>query len=789
MNYSIALLFRKSPVVYLALALTAGVLTAVPFPAILVAILVFVVAIAVLFMASNDNLFTAALLLCVWAFGWAYHAYERERIHDKEQTVKLFQEQNVLGKGIVQELKTTLKGERISVKNMRMEADSFQLSIPIRYFVYSKKSIAAGVGDTIIFSGRYQVFGLPRNPGEFDFKTFYQRQNIFGRVYQNKEKPIRVIPAKGNSLLRMIHTVRDGIRNRFYRATDESVAGLLSALILGDKSEVDPELKSAFVETGVIHVLAVSGLHVGYVLLILMVLTKFLRIPWGWDRIAIITGLGLFVLLTGGRPSVVRASLMAVLYVLAPIVNRPVHGWNIIATAAFIILLANPTFISDLGFLLSFTAVISIIYFYGLFEKILPDRLRVSQIKNTYVKYTWGLFLVSLSAQIGTLPITVYYFHKIPIVALVANIIIVPLIGILVALGFAILFFGWIPGVGVAYGQSAWVVTKLISIAAEKFSAFPLASYPLPQINTLHIIQYGLLVFTIFSIFHRSGRRRAVISGLLIVNLVVWSWAFQHRGLNVIFLDVGQGDAAIVRFQDGKTMLVDAGLRRREKDMGRDVVFPVARYLGISRFNWVVMSHPHNDHIGGLVTIVEEIPIDTIWDTHVAYDSWTYDYLLKRIEQKGIPYRRPQSGDVIRINGQTMIQILAPDTAWIKNTNNVNDLSIVFRLKYGNTSVLFTGDLEMEGDGLLLPYESALDSDVLKVAHHGSITSTTQQLLEKVTPELAVISVGRRNKFHHPSPLVMKRLRENGAKIERTDKNGAIWLFSDGESFREVSWR
>jgi len=789
MNYSIALLFRKSPVVYLALAFTAGILTAVPFPLLLVAVPVFVVGIVILFLVGDDNLFTVTLLLCIWAFGWAYHVYEREKIHDREQIVSFFRDQNVSGEGIVQELKTNPKGARITVGNIQINADTVRLSMPIKYFVYTKENINAGVGDTIMFSGRFQVFGLPRNPGEFDFKTFYQRQNIFGRVYQDRGSPIRVIPARESSLLKMVSAVRDGIRRRFFRATDGHVAGLLSALILGEKSQVDPELKSAFVETGVIHVLAVSGLHVGYVLLILMVLTKFLRIPWGWDRAAVIVGLGLFILVTGGRPSVVRASLMAALYVLAPIVNRPVHGWNIIATAAFIILLVNPTFIADLGFLLSFTAVISIVYFYGLFERVLPDKLKVSQIKNTFVKYAWGLFLVSLSAQIGTLPITVYYFHKIPLIALVANVIIVPLVGILVALGFAILFFGWIPIVGAAYGQSAWVVTELISIAAKKFSSVPLASYLLPQINALHVIQYGLLVFTVFTIFRRSRRRKAVISGLLIVNLVVWSWAFQRRGLDVIFLDVGQGDAAIVRFQDGKTMLVDAGLRRRDRDMGRDVVLPVARYLGVTRFDWVVMSHPHNDHIGGLVTVLEEIPIDTVWDTRIAYDSWTYDHLLERIEQKGIPYRQPQSGEIKRIDDQTVIQILAPDTARIKNTNNVNDLSIVFRLIYGKTSVLFTGDLEREGDELLLPYGSALDSDVLKVAHHGSITGTTRQLLAEVTPELAVISVGRKNKFHHPSPLVVNRLRKSGTQVVRTDENGAVWLFSDGRSFREVAWR
>ena len=223
--------------------------------------------------------------------------------------------------------------------------------------------------------------------------------------------------------------------------------------------------------------------------------------------------------------------------------------------------------------------------------------------------------------------------------------------------------------------------------------------------------------------------------------------------------------------------------------MGKSVVIPTAKYLGIDKFDYVVMTHPHNDHIGGIRTVLETVPVDTVWDTTVDYSSHTYQSILSTISHYGIAYQHPLKGDIYRIDDNTAIQIFAPDSILIQDEHNLNNWSIVFKLIYGQTSFLFTGDLEYEGDRLLMALGKCLDSDVLKVAHHGSITGTTPAFISAVRPQQAVVSVGKRNKFQHPSPITIRRLEGAGANVMRTDLQQAIWMHSDGYQIKVVEWQ
>jgi len=259
--------------------------------------------------------------------------------------------------------------------------------------------------------------------------------------------------------------------------------------------------------------------------------------------------------------------------------------------------------------------------------------------------------------------------------------------------------------------------------------------------------------------------------------------------MDVIFLDVGQGDAALVRFQNGKTMLIDAGQRNRYQDSGTEMILPVLDYFNINKLDWIVMSHPHSDHIGGLISVLESIQVDSIWDTHMDYHSWTYKRILELAEENNTGIRKLISGEINRIDGNTAVEVFAPDTVFIKHESNVNNASIVMKLIHGENSFLFTGDLEHEGDAFLLSFGSVLKTDVLKVGHHGSITSTTQAFLNLAKPTWAVVSVGNKNKFNHPSPIVMERLSEKVSNIRRTDLHQAVWFKSDGEKIWEVDWR
>lgn len=732
----------------------------------------------ILLFIKKDRIFVAGLLICICCWGWINMQTDQAQNQNLKMISDQLNTKIISFKSPVEEITKTEKGNKYLIC-----LDEFD---QIKAWYFTKEFLNLTIGDTIQVYGEFQQFQPPRNPGEFDYQSFYNRKGIYGWIFANKDHIIHYTLNSKTTFREGVEFIRSKIRQRFAQFSKGVGGALLSALILGDQTQVDEEIRKNFAETGVIHVLAVSGLHVGYVLIILLIIKNMFRLPWGWDRIVIIIGLLIFVILTGNRPSVVRAAIMGGLYVSAPIVNRNANVWNIIFCAALIILIFNPNSLFDIGFQLSFLAVLSIVFFYNWLNKVLPSFLQVNNIQNKPFQFIWGLFLVSFSAQIGTLPITAYYFNKISVIALVANVIIVPLIGLLVGIGFFILFLGWIPFLGFALGESANLLSMIISESANIFAKFSISSIDF-NFSLVNILIYYLILIGMVSLINQQ-KVRAILIGLILGNYMIWNWAFTEKYLDIIYLDVGQGDAILIRFPEGQNMLIDAGQRNSYEDMGTDVVIPVLKYLNIHEIDWAMMSHPHSDHIGGFVALTDEITIKNILDTFLPFDSWTYKKIMQNAQEKKTDIMRFERGQILQLTPNSLLEFYAPDTTFVHSQNNVNNASIVIKLIYGQTKFLFTGDLEQEGDDLLIQYNQQLKSHVLKVAHHGSVTSTTEELLDCVQPDIAVISVGKNNKFSHPSTEVLERLENRNIKIHRTDVSRALWLRSDGTKIKEVRW-
>lgn len=784
---TVYIMYQRNPLVWVILLFLSGILLSTLYSDIFLPVIISVIFIIGFNLAKRNEYDVFIVLLISLLLGWGWASYHQIVKDNVIQRVEEYHNKDIQLIGVIKEAKTTNYGMRLQLQNVCIKTLNQNIMDDFRLLLYLKKDHHIHFGDTLEIIGKFKKITPVQNPGEFDYRSWAHRQKIYGKIRVTDERDIAVRLSNGKGWANRLESFRNGIRSHLERSTDGKTTGMLLALILGDKSDVDPELRDSFIETGVIHVLAVSGLHVGYILLILMILTSMLRIPWGWDRIVIILGLIGYVLLTGGKPSVLRASIMAAFYVIAPIVNRPRSIWNIIAASSMIILIVDPQMLFDLGFQLSYSAVISIVYFYNLIEKNLPKKLKPSQISNPLISNTWSLFLVSFSAQIGTLLFTAFYFHRIPVISLIANIFIVPLIGIMVAVGILILTIGWLPYCGSIFGQTAWLNTQIIERFASFFSSLSFSSIEITRVGPVFFIFYGLGIAMLILLLHRKVKTVLIFAGTGLV-LLIWSWALKSDETNILFLDVGQGDAAIIQFHDGRTMLIDAGIKDHFYDYGERVVIPAAKYLGIDRFNWAVWSHPHNDHIGGMSSVIETIPVDTVWDTHTIYGSWNYNHLLDLVKEKNIVYHKPHRGDIYRLDHQSYIQILSPDSVWSKGQKNINNISLVMRVVIGENEILFTGDIEEEVDEMILPFKHYLNSDVLKVAHHGSITSTTVEDLKYIQPKIAVISVGEGNKFDHPSDVTIKRLEEAGAEIHRTDHYGALWLRTDGNQIKEIKW-
>ncbi len=789
MDYNVLKYFKEMPFVYLTSAYVGGLLTGYIFPSPLTAFIFLLVLFAILWTKRSNEGFLIIILISIWGYGWGTKSnITLSNISKLNNAIGLH--------GKIIDVKGTIIDNKIYNNRMNLtvkpENTDHNLKPRFNYFVVMDTLISGyypDIGDTIAGQGIFEIIKGRRNPGDFDFQSYYSRKNIFGRVRIKDPHQLQFRRSNSFKPVQMISLIRKYIKNKFELVLDHEPAAMLSALILGNRNDLDPELIKAFTISGVVHVLAVSGLHVGYVLIVLFIVVKIIRIPWGWNRCFIIAGLFIFVLISGSKPSVIRASTMAALYVIAPVLSRKANPWNIISATGFLMLITNPLSLEDIGFQLSFAAVISIMLFHRFITLKMPKVIQPSEISNRPVRYLWSLFLVSLSAQIGTFPLIAYHFHQINILAGFSNLIIVPLIGLFLALGFIIIFLGWIPIIGYSIGQTEWALYKLIYHVSNISAGVSWASVKLPEVS-LQFIFYFIAVLGIIFIYLNSKRKELVlIVFCLTANIFIWNLAFEKHGLDIVFLDVGQGDATIMRFPNGKTMLIDSGPANPWYDTGEKVILPVANYLGIHKFNWLVLSHPHNDHIGGAVSIIESMPVDTVLDTYSSFQSSTYRYLKSQITKKGIIYKQVTAGEVKSFGQNTYIQILAPDTSWSMHQSNVNNSSIVLRILYGEKSFIFMGDLEQDGEGELLRAEQNIKSDIIKVGHHGSITSSSMPLINAIKPDFAVMSLGNKNKFGHPSAIILDRYSEQNVNVFRTDEKGAAWFFSNGKNLEVIEWK
>ncbi|MEE9166261.1 MAG: DNA internalization-related competence protein ComEC/Rec2 [Candidatus Neomarinimicrobiota bacterium] len=786
---------KRAPLVSFCILFLLGILLQDFFkvPSFFLAVALVVLAFVSWVLKRSGYLLSVLLMLTV-VCGMSRLANTRLHYDQVSETIEPLEGNFVEMSGEVRSAHTREGGSRYIIESSRIRSAGLIFEGIIRALVYSNEPLRLHAGDRVTVRGDLRLIGGPRNPGEFDFRSFYRKRNVWVSIYENPEHPIALTGRDSSfSLNVLVEKFRNSAKNVFQETVGGDAGRLMSALTVGLREEIPGGIRKDFVDTGVVHVLAISGLHVGFVLVIFVALAKLLRLPYRWDKIAVIIGLIAYAGLSGGRPSVWRAVIMASFYVIAPLFHREVNLWNIIAASSLLLLIHDPENLLDAGFILSFSAVIAIVFFYQQFDRILPDRFRVSKIQNRFTKGVMALFIVSLCAQIGTLPFTWTFFNRIPVVSVVANVMIVPLVGVLVSSGFAILVLGsWIPHVGDLICHTSWILSEFLFRLTNLFSDLPFAYLELGRPTWINIAQYGVVLGVIFFFLRRDLRRRGLLVVLVAANFFVWPWALQRNTLDLIFLDVGQGDAALIHIPSAsghKTILVDAGTKNFFTDKGETVVVPVLKYLGIDRVDLLIMTHPHQDHIGGVEAVMSSFPVRKVWDTSTSYRTRRYENVLGLISEQSVSYDRVESGTWLEDFGPAHIYILHPDSLHAVSEKNVNDVSIVTKIVYGETSVLLMGDLEHTGDIDLLEFGEMTRANILKVAHHGSATSTSESLLDLVRPEYAVVSVGRGNQFNHPSHEVIHRLENSGAVVLRTDRDGACWFKSDGKRVWIHDWR
>lgn len=644
-------------------------------------------------------------------------------------------------------------------------------------------------GDRIAIIGKLKKPAGERNPGEFNYRKYLESRNIFGTisVYDSAKM---TITGKAKELPwwdKTLTVSRKFLESRIDAGFDGQNRALLKGLILGERDEIIPEVKDAFSKTGVMHVLAVSGLHVGFIVVIFSGLFKLLRFRFRVATILTMLSVFFYMVLIGFKPPVVRATILVELYFLSSLIQRPANIYNLISVAAILILAIDPLQLFRPSFQLSFVAVLSIIYFYRILNTKLQKYKFFKKLSQFYLSnYFIQLFLVSLAASCGTLPLTVYYFEKLPVLTWFLNIIVIPVIGFIIGFGFifiALSAFVWPAASFLAHGLQK-IIEILINFI-ESMAELPFSYIPVYQAKLAHIAAAYIFLVLIFNV--DKPRIRRVCTTIFVSIVLVLSFqglADRKECLKVCFLDVGQGDAAFIQFPDGKNMLIDGGDCDEFSNAGLRHVLPFLNRQGIRRIDIVALTHADNDHIGGLPYILRHIKVGRVIDTGYAADHEFYKDYRYVIDSLKVEYRAVKAGEVLLEAHNYAVFVFNPvDSLQYEDINNA---SLVLKIVYDDVSFLLTGDIEEQAEQNLLRYADALKCRVLKVAHHGSKTSSTEEFLSFAQPEFAVISVGAYNRFNHPSPIVIDRLKKYGTKIIRTDENGAVIFKSDGKSIKRL---
>lgn len=556
------------------------------------------------------------------------------------------------------------------------------------------------------------------------------------------------------------NAARRGLRDGLARVMPDRPGGLLLGLAIGDTSRLDPEIEEDFRASGLSHLLAVSGSNVATFLAPVLIVATRLRLRPGARAAAGIIAVLFFALLTRWEPSVLRASAMAAVALVAVGAGRPRSTGPALGAAVLLLLVADPRLAWSVGFELSVAATAGI----ALLAGPIASRLRALP------KPLALAFAATAAAQAAVTPLLLLRFGVVPTVTLLANVLAFPAVAPALLIGVPAAAVGLTsPALGSVVGRLAAVPLDYLAAVADRMARFPLPS--LTSESSMLPLAVAILVIVAAWRLRRGRRPVAALIGVAVVTAAAWAVPGSQPTLTATFLDVGQGDATLVRSPAGATILIDSG---PDEDQ---VAADLAR-LGVRRIDLAVATHAHADHVAGFPSVLSRFPVSLLLDPGCPADSPVYARFLDAVEDEEVPVRHPRGGDRFTV-GDLSVEVLGPDRC--SPDREPNDDSIVLLVSSGEDSILFTGDAEVPSQRDMLEDHDPIEADVLKVPHHGGDTSDPA-FLEATGAGVAVVSVGA-NDYGHPNPGVLDVLQAAGMSVYRTDHAGdlAVRFTFDGD--------
>lgn len=686
-------------------------------------------------------------------------------------------------KSILSPKMNQFSGKITSIPNLNGDKISFQLTLPenekimVQYKLKSKNEVetleALNYGMYCSFKARLYSPSIAKNFYAFNYKDYLKQQAIYwiARPYSLSVNSCYTKKFIGiDHLIRLRENGMDFINDNFHGESK----GIANALLFGSKIFVKEETYEAYQRLGIVHLLAISGLHVGLITGLLYFLLLRLGVVKEVSMHILLIIIPIYIIMTGASSPVLRAGLMMMLVLLFKKCKVPIHPIDTISIICIVLIGFDPFLIFDIGFQLSFVVSVSLI--------LSTNKL----LMKPPINWWRLLFWTTLIAQLSSAPILLVNFYEISIISLLINIIYIPFITFLILplLLFIYCIHWFIPLISTTFIPVFSIIIEYVHQWLNELGQWPFFVLSLGKPNFHQTIGYIFSIILFFITWERFGlNRRTYFSSSILVTVFVvhmLSPYFTSTG-EVVVLDVGQGDSILIQlpFNQGNFLIDTGGDIKFEKenwqrgtrnfDIGDDIIVPFLKAKGIREINKLILTHGDLDHIGGTAEIIKQMKIKEILISYGGITSQSEMDLITVISEKGIPLKMVKAGNSFR-EGSYHFYFLAP----VDNEVNENDQSIVIFAVLGGIKWLFTGDLEEYGERKLIKNYPGLKADVIKVAHHGSKTSTSDAFLNYLQPSIAIISAGENNRYRHPHNEVIDRLTKRNIRIFRTDLNGAV---------------
>lgn len=630
-------------------------------------------------------------------------------------------------------------------------------------YINKKNKKLLEYGDLIEIKGEYSAPEVARNYKGFDYSQYLKTLNIYGTIKVEESKIIN--KNQLSPILISINNIKEKMIDNANRNMPKRTANLLLGILIGERDNIQEDIIKSFRTANLSHILAVSGAHTSYIILGLTYIITKSKAPRRIGHIITIIILLLFIIITGASYSVIRACIMSIITISAKLFYKKENFFISICVSLFIILIQNPFAINDIGLKLSFLGTIGII----VFNKNITELFIRIKIKENIAK----VLSLTISAQLMIMPITILNFNTFSVTFFISNILASPLLGIIIILGFIGIFVSFVlnPISKILFFILNLFLELLIFIS-EIVTKIPGSSILVKTPNLVFVITYYILILFInyFFIIKKNPIRRfqkkiikictiknikKIIKIIAIIFLIISFSTMLARVINptlkIYFIDVGQGDSTLIITPKGKKILIDGGEGKNE------ILLPYLLDRGINKIDYIIISHFDSDHCNGLIEVMEKIKVGKVLVSKQPEESEEYRNILEIIKRKNIEACVVKAQDRITIEKDLYINILNP--AGKLEFKDLNNNAIVAKLIYKNFSMLFTGDIEKAEENIAQKYKNNLKSTILKVAHHGSKTSTNEEFLKYVEPQIALIGVGENNKFGHPNQQIIEKLK------------------------------